>query len=285
MKNQTFKEYAIIALGSLIFACSINLFIVPAGIYNGGIVGTAQIIRTLLSDYLNINFNFDIAGIVNMFLNIPLLIMACIQLNSKFVKKTIFSVAIQTVAFSVVPIFPLVSDDLAAILIGSIIAGYGVGMILTQKATAGGNDITSMLIMRNYPTMSVGKFNLYYNIVVYIVCALLFNLEIAIYSILHAALFSFVVDKTHLTNIEVSLLIFTKNKDVKKSIIYDFHRGVTYWNGYGAYTDTETEVLLTIVSKQEVPSLRRHILKMDPKAIISVSSLLGVDGNVEKRLV
>ena len=279
------KEYLIIAAGSIIFAAANNLFIVPSGVYAGGIVGTAQIIRTVLNDYLNISFSFDIAGIINMCLNVPLLVMAYFILNSSFVKKTVFSVAIQTVAFSAIPVYPVVSDNLAAIIIGSIVAGYGVGLILIQKATAGGNDVTSMLLMKHNPNLSVGKFNLLYNVFVYIFCAILFNLETSIYSILHATLFSVVVDRLHLQNIEVSLMIFTRNDNIKNMIINDMHRGVTYWKGQGAYTNNETEVLVTIVSKYEVPKIRREILKMDPKAFIIVSSQLNVDGNVEKRLI
>ena len=279
------KEYLIIAAGSIIFAAANNLFIVPSGVYAGGIVGTAQIIRTVLNDYLNISFSFDIAGIINMCLNVPLLVMAYFILNSSFVKKTVFSVAIQTVAFSAIPVYPVVSDNLAAIIIGSIVAGYGVGLILIQKATAGGNDVTSMLLMKHNPNLSVGKFNLLYNVFVYIFCAILFNLETSIYSILHATLFSVVVDRLHLQNIEVSLMIFTRNDNIKNMIINDMHRGVTYWKGQGAYTNNETEVLVTIESKYEVPKIRREILKMDPKAFIIVSSQLNVDGNVEKRLI
>ena len=279
------KEYLIIAAGSIIFAAANNLFIVPSGVYAGGIVGTAQIIRTVLNDYLNISFSFDIAGIINMCLNVPLLVMAYFILNSSFVKKTVFSVAIQTVAFSAIPVYPVVSDNLAAIIIGSIVAGYGVGLILIQKATAGGNDVTSMLLMKHNPNLSVGKFNLLYNVFVYIFCAILFNLETSIYSILHATLFSVVVDRLHLQNIEVSLMIFTRNDNIKNMIINDMHRGVTYWKGQGAYTNNETEVLVTIVSKYEAPKIRREILKMDPKAFIIVSSQLNVDGNVEKRLI
>ena len=213
------KEYLIIAAGSIIFAAANNLFIVPSGVYAGGIVGTAQIIRTVLNDYLNISFSFDIAGIINMCLNVPLLFMAYFILNSSFVKKTVFSVAIQTVAFSAIPVYPVVSDNLAAIIIGSIVAGYGVGLILIQKATAGGNDVTSMLLMKHNPNLSVGKFNLLYNVFVYIFCAILFNLETSIYSILHATLFSVVVDRLHLQNIEVSLMIFTRNDNIKNMII------------------------------------------------------------------
>ena len=287
ISKTTIIEYGKIALGSIIFAFALNIFIVPFGLYNGGIIGTAQIIRTLLSEWFNINFSFDIAGIINMLLNVPLLIAAYFVLNLNFVKKTIFSVAVQTVAFSVIPILeePLLADRLASVILGGIISGIGVGMVLVQKGCAGGNDTTSMLLMKNNPSMSVGKFNLYYNIGVYVACALLFNLEVTIYSVLQAVIFSFVVDKQHLQNIEVSVTIFTRNKEIKKMIINEQHRGVTYWKGKGAYTDNDVEVLVSIVSKAEVGVIERKVKDMDPNAFVIVSNQAEVIGNVEKRLI
>ena len=289
MKNKTLvKEYFYIILGSVIFALGTNLFIVPYGIYNGGFVGTAQLIRTVLVDYFHMEVNFDIAGIINMCLNIPMLIIAYFKLNPSFVKKTTFSIIVQTIAFSAIPIMeiPLVGDRLTSLLIGTIIAGYGVGMILTQRATAGGLDMVTMLLIDRFPNLSVGKFNLYYNVCVYAICAVMFDLEIAIYSILHAILFSFVIDRCHLQNIDVSLMIFTRNKEVKNMIINDLHRGVTYWKGQGAYTNQDTEVLVTIASKYEVALMRQKIKAMDAKAFVIVTDhLVGVDGNVEKRLI
>ncbi|MBS5002857.1 YitT family protein, partial [Holdemania filiformis] len=108
---------------------------------------------------------------------------------------------------------------------------------------------------------------------------------IAIYSIIYAAVYSFVLDKVHLQNIEMSLMIFTKNPEIKSRILKDFVRGVTYWKGLGAYTQTETEVLVTIVSKDEVNDLRRMITQMDPKAFIIVNEGLQITGNFIKRLV
>ena len=83
----------------------------------------------------------------------------------------------------------------------------------------------------------------------------------------------------------VSLMIFTKNPEIKSRILKDFVRGVTYWKGLGAYTQTETEVLVTIVSKDEVNDLRRMITQMDPKAFIIVNEGLQITGNFIKRLV
>ena len=43
------RNYAGTALGNFLFAFGLNIFIVPLGLYSGGIIGFAQIIRTLLA--------------------------------------------------------------------------------------------------------------------------------------------------------------------------------------------------------------------------------------------
>ncbi len=287
MKNALNKrDIGLVVIGSIIFALGCNLFIVSTDIYSGGIVGTSQVIRSLLIEHTSLDPNFDIAGIINMIINVPLLVIALRVLKGPFVYKTVLSVAIQTVAFSIIPTDPIIDDRLASLIIGAIVSGVGAGLVLTAKASAGGNDITGMLLLSRDPKTSVGKVNLYYNIVLYILCAIFFDIETAIYSVIQSFVFSFALDKTHLQNIEVSLMIFTRNKDVKKMIINDKHRGVTYWQGLGAYTDKETEVLVTILSKYEVNDIRQKIKEMDEHAfIICFEDLGSVDGNVEKRLI
>lgn len=287
MKNNSLYSYFIVTVGSILFGAAVNLFIVPYELYNGGIIGLAQVIRTILVQYLHIDINFDIAGIINFFLNLPLLIMAFKNLKTSFVKKTIWSIFVQTITMSIIPVMqtPIVQDRLASIIVGAIASAIGCSMILVQKGSAGGTDILGMLFAIKMPKMSVGKVGLYFNFVLYSICAVLFNIEIAIYSILQVAIFSAVVDRMHLQNIEVSVMIFTKCSDVKDMIIKEQHRGVTYWKGIGAYTNQDTEVLVSIVSKYEIPELRKKIKELDPQAFIVISSQLEVSGGFEKRLV
>lgn len=55
--------------GMLIYAIGVNSFIVPAGLYSGGVMGISQIIRTLLVRYAHLNFGgTDIAGIISLIL-------------------------------------------------------------------------------------------------------------------------------------------------------------------------------------------------------------------------
>ena len=51
-KLQGWKQYLYVILGSALFAASVNLLIVPVSLYSAGIVGIAQILRTVLSPLL-----------------------------------------------------------------------------------------------------------------------------------------------------------------------------------------------------------------------------------------
>ncbi len=267
------------------FALSCNLFIVPFGLYNGGIIGVAQLIRTFLINVLHISVDFDLTGIANLAINIPLLIISLKVLNKKFVYKTILSVIVQTIAFSILFEHSPINDELASIVVGGAISGFAISQILVYKASGGGNDILGMFVTLKYPRITVGKYCFYFNCVLYALCALLFNFEVAIYSIIQAFVYSFMIDKGHLENIDVALMIFTKNKAVKEMIMKDNRRGVTTWTGKGAYTNNETEVLVSVVSKYEVNELKKKIRALDKDAFIIITNVEDVSGGYEKRLV
>ncbi len=281
------KQIIGIVLGSIIFAASVNLFITPMGLYNGGFIGISQIIRSCLSMFAGISFNFDIAGIINVFLNIPLFILSYNKISKRFLFGTFLSLIVQSLAFSLVPIpvIPLIEDIIASIVIGGIIGGFGVGMILSSNASGGGPDIIGVYAASNWKNFSVGKVFLILNVFVYSLCAYLFNFETAAYSIIYVAIFSYFTDKCHKQNIDMNMMIFTKHPEVKKMVMTKYGRGVTYWKGLGAYTDSETEVLVIVCNKFEVESIRKDIAQCDEHAFIIVNEGTKVTGGYEKRLV
>lgn len=289
MKNNSYspKQILGIVLGSMIFATSVNLFITPMGLYNGGFIGIAQIIRTCLKTFANISFDFDIAGFINVLLNIPLFILSYNKISRRFLLGTFISLIVQSLTFSLVPIpdVPLVNDIIASIVFGGIIGGFGVGMILSSNASGGGPDIIGVYAASNWKNFSVGKVFLILNIFVYSLCAYLFNFETAAYSIIYVAIFSYFTDKCHKQNIDMNMMIFTKHPEVKKMVLKEYGRGVTYWKGFGAYTDSEMEVLVIVCNKFEVESIRKEITHLDEHAFVIVNEGAKVSGGYEKRLV
>ena len=66
------RNVLMIIAGSLIYACAVNWFMMPLHLYAGGIVGLAQLIRTLAFSWVH---GVDVAGLINLALNIPLFLL------------------------------------------------------------------------------------------------------------------------------------------------------------------------------------------------------------------
>ena len=64
------KRSLISIFGAFLYAAGINLFVVPAGLYTGGVMGVCQVIRTILAEFFHLDFgNLDIAGIIYYIIN------------------------------------------------------------------------------------------------------------------------------------------------------------------------------------------------------------------------
>lgn len=273
-------------MGSALLAASVNLLIVPVSLYSAGIVGIAQILRTVLSPLLPFGAQFDIAGIINLMLNIPLFLLAYRSISRGFFFKTLLSIVVQTLVMSLVmiPQEPILDDVLASCVIGGILSGFGVGITLRASGSCGGTDIIGFyLSKKNFP-ITVGQLSIVINIGVFGVCALLFNLETAIYSIIYMVVMYSVCDRTHYQNINMTAMIFTKNIDVQFAIMQETGRGVTYWKGAGAYTDEETLILVCAINKYEENQLKKIIYTLDENAFVIFSEGMSISGNFEKRL-
>lgn len=282
------KQYAYIILGSIIFPIGVNLFITPHHMYNGGVIGFAQIIRTFIHPFFNafLSPGTDIAGIINFILNIPLMILAYKGISKSFFFKTVLAMVIQTIVFSIVPVnMMIIHDLLTSIIIGGIVCGFGVGMTLQAGGCSGGTDILGVYYSIKKQGFTVGKLTTAINVVIYTSYAFLFNVETTIYSVIYAVILAIVCDRYHYQNIYVAVTIITKNKNVYKRICGELTRGVTYWNGYGGFEDKETHVIMTVISKYEVLELKKLVYDLDEKAFITFSEGLSLSGNFEKRLI
>mgnify|MGYP006360224937 CR=1 FL=1 len=70
----------------------------------------------------------------------------------------------------------------------------------------------------------------------------------------------------------------------KQRIMKEMGRGVTLWDGRGAYTSKETEVLYVAINKYEESQIEAILHEMDPHAFVSYISGVKIHGGFEKRL-
>ena len=280
------KQYGNLILGSVLLTVGIWLFVTPTGINFGGMIGLSQLINRLLHYFMDVPKSWNTLGVINFALNIPLFLLAWKVMHREFCFKTLLSVVIQTVLLSFLPTLskPLVSDMLLNVIFAALICGTGVGLALSGSGCCGGMDIATVCIVKKKPDFKTGQLSIAFNIVLFGICLLFDDLQTILYSIIFVALLYTTADHFHAQNINVTALIFTKNKELKHIIMERTGRGVTYWNGKGAYTDTDTEILYVAINKYEVQLLNKIIHEADSNAFVTLQAGAMIHGGFEKRL-
>ena len=78
IKKHDLDKYLLVIVGAFVFSFGVNLFTVPMGLFNGGVVGLSQIFRTIIIDKLHVPLpkNIDVSGIIYFLINIPAFIQA-----------------------------------------------------------------------------------------------------------------------------------------------------------------------------------------------------------------
>lgn len=274
--------------GILIYCIGFNLLIVPMGFYSGGFMGMSQLASLFLTQgiHLPIPPEANITGIIYFGINVPLMYLGYRVLGKEFAVKTLITTGLMSALLVVIPIpkVPYVEDNLTASIIGGIVCGIGGGLVLRGRSSAGGQDIIGLCCAKKFPNFSVGKVSIAINIFVYGLCLFLFDVEIVIYSLIYATVLSVAVDRVHIQNINTSVMIFTKKLGISKAILEQLGRGVTNWDGEGAYTNRTSYILFVMISKYEVTQLKRIVRSIDPHAFMIFTEGCSVDGNFEKRL-
>lgn len=283
--TEVWRKYLELAAGTMISVLGLQLFITPAGLYNGGTIGVSQIIRTLLTEYLGLSIEIDLAGVINLVINIPLMVMAYFILSRRFFLRTAFVMAVQTIAISAIHVGqPIISDRLTSCLVGGMVAGVGCGMILRAGGSGAGFDIIGVWLARTRVRAGVGTLTTFMNACVYLACAALFSLPTAIYSIIYAVFSAMMIDRVHTQNISCGVIIISRKENLHQHIMAELERGVTYWKGSGGQSGEGMYIYYTVVSKYEEILLRRLLWQEDEHAFIVVDENQRVYGNFIRRL-
>ena len=265
--NITTREIFFSILGAVIFACGINWFVVPSGIYNGGVLGISQLINTFVHRAGGALAGINITSIIYYLLNLPLFLLAYKGFSRNFFLRNVLCVTVEAIALAVIP-SPrelLVDSAITSAIIGGIIAGYGAGLIFRSRSSAGGTDIIGMYLSKKYQNLSIGKMSLYINAIIYLICALTMNVTVAIYSIIYSVFMNAVVDRVHEQNICTEMIISTKKNPEKilRFITAELHHSANYWEAVSAYTHEKEYIIITVVSKFDAHKLDAFLKNYD----------------------
>ena len=278
-------NFSICIIASLIYCLGVNFFILPGGLYSGGFTGIAQLL-SLLSVGTPLE-PYNIRGILYFLMNIPIVILGWRVLGGKPMLKAGFTIILESALMSLLPIpkEPIISDALTNTIVGGFFEGIGSGLLYVGFGSSGGTDIIGIVMSQKFRSLTVGKVSLAVNIVVYAVCAIVFNPEVAVYSIIAAFVCSLIIDKIHLQNRAVTVNIFTnKEHEIGDWIRDNINRSATIFTGIGVYSGAERKLLISVMSEYEYHRLKHALPELDPTAFANVYPSAAVLGDFEKRL-
>ena len=183
------KDFALIVLGSLLYAASTVLFIFPHGLLLGGTSGISVILESFLPYS---------PGTILMVINFSLIILAFFILGNGMALKTLIGSTLTTLfvgLFEKLFVFDrllIVSPYLSA-LTGAIIIAFASGFMFYVDSSSGGTDIIA-LIVQKFSQIPIGKALLVTDVLIVLVGGLLSGLPLLAASFLGLIVKTFGID-------------------------------------------------------------------------------------------
>ncbi|HAE44653.1 MAG TPA: hypothetical protein DCG37_03495 [Lachnospiraceae bacterium] len=275
-----------IVFGALCCSIAYKFFLSPAGLYNGGFTGIAQIIRNILQDTVGIHFKGDPTGILVWCLNVPLMLLGLRSLGKMFMIRTVFVITLQSFLMTVLksPATQLISDQALNCLFGGALNGFGIGLLLRNGASSGGLDIVGLLAVKSKPDLSVGSLSMAINACIFTYAAVTRTFEVAAYSAVYSFVSSMVIDRTHYQTTKVAVFIVSKVPILSNEISVEMGRGVTTWQATGGHSRKPFQVHMIIMNRYELQKFRQVIRAVDKNAFIWTIKADQVMGNFKQHL-
>lgn len=287
-KSRFVKQLVFIAIGNFIFSWTMNVLVTPFNIYCSGAMGVAQLIELLLKTlHVPAIPGLGWLGVIYWGISVPAFVYGMVVLGKKFLAKTVFSITSLSLFLSIIPVAeaPIIENKIMGCIAAAVVGGFALGYgTFSSGAGAGASDCIGMVLAQKKPGFSIGLMNMIVNVCVYGICAFIYGIEGAAFSIFYAAILAWAMDKTHMQNHYIEITVYSKIPVLATELTMKINRGVTSWYGEGAYTKTPTNILKTIVTKKESDDIIRVIYELDPEAFISVHEIGKVHGLFDKRL-
>ena len=261
-------------LGAFIAAYSLEVFLLPNEIIDGGVIGLAILISQ--------SFGSDLwlYPMVLLF-NIPFLYLAY-----KYIAKTLLvQMLVGVLAFSFFGHFINLSslaifshyhgDLLEIVIIGGGLLGFGIGLIIRSGGCLDGTEILGILINKRYG-FSVGTIVLFFNIILFFCAGLIFNnWHSSIQSLITFLIVIKIMDMVIVGLDEMkSIMIFSdKTDEIAEDLIHKLGLGLTFLSARGGFKGDKKEVIYLIAERLQLSEIKTLVQQKDPCALIAIENL------------
>jgi len=287
MKRSTARliwEYLVLTIAAFIFAFAWEGFMIPNGMSAGGMMGLCTVVQYATGGAIPASTSYIVV-------NAALILAAVLLMGIGFGFKTIYCIAISSLAMSLIASTPAlhsiqgqffyVRESLVIPVLAGVLEATGLGLIIRYGGSTGGTDIVALMINKYWPISLSTVFLLSDFVIIFLI---LFIPEKSfadmIYGLIEIVVFTMFIDTiVGGRRSSYQLLVFSdKYEEIADHIINNMDRGVTLLKGQGWYTKNDRNVLLILISQKQFPALSKVIKDMDPRAFISVTNTHNVFG-------
>lgn len=257
-----------IAIGSLLAAVSIQIFLLPNQLIDGGIVGISLILARLFGEE-NLSYFLVI-------LTIPFLYLAYKYIRSTFVLHMLAAVLLFAGFLAILRVAPpFISDPLETIVFGGAILGIGCGLIIRNGGCLDGTEILAIIINRK-KGFTVGQVVLFINCFVFAAYGWLFqDWHIALRSLMTYIVAFKMIDLVivGLDELKSVMIISARPKELGGVIMNELGLGLTIMHGKGGFSGESRDILFIIVERLDLAELKEIVLREDPAAFMAIENL------------
>ena len=260
------KSYAVITLGSILYALAYNIFYAPNLVAMGGLTGLGQVLNALIPVLP--------VGTTVFVMNVPLFFLGWKFIGGHLLVSSLYAMTFSSFAIDVMDMiyqFPPMDTMLAAIFGGALL-GAGIGLVFSKGATTGGTDLIARLLKLKFAWLPMGTLVLIPDFIVIVLAAIAFGkVESALYGIVSLYITTKVMDTVlyGLDSSKVAYIISDACKEITDAVMA-MDRGATILHGEGAYSGDEKKVLMVAFKQKEIVPLKEKVNEIDPHAFLIV---------------
>ena len=261
----------LISVGAFILAVGIKAVAVPHGFITGGMSGLS-----LLLYYITGRLS---PGGWYFLVNVPVFILAWWLVSRRFFFYSLYGMMVLTAVIDLVSFAVPVKDPLLAVLAAGAMVGAGSGIIFHSLGSVGGTDILAVLFNQklNFP---IGRFFFVFNLVLFSFGFSFLEVDAVLYSLAISFIASQVTDYflSIFNQRKMILIISERSEAIAQAILHQFHRGATFIEGVGAYTQRPKRILMTVVNNYQLKRLEEAVFGVDPDAFFIAENTFNVIG-------
>ena len=282
--KEGWKDFAVIAAGTVCMALAVNIVYEPLGMVTGGISGLSIILRRLAGVRLGTAVP---VWLFNLLLNIPIFLVALRIKGKCYMKMTSFANLCFTAALFLIPVSALHQKDFVlAAAAGGVLTGMGLGLVFSRGYSTGGTDLLGAVIHHFFPYYPVGQILFVLDCVIIAAGACVFGVRPAAYAALAVYLTTHLMDTIVAggNSAKLAYIISDHYEEIGRTILSQVGRGITVLDGTGMYTGKAKKTLMCVVDRKQISSVCHIARNVDKKAFVIISDIREVQGEgfVEK---